>query len=669
MAENVWVEIRNVSGALVTVAKVIEGSWGLEMIGGCGAGRFTLAREWHDVADLEAGSEVRAMVDGETWWVGILERANIADEQFPTIDCAGYRERLRRLGSYHREWTTIDKGTTQDPPSLDLSEDVGADVLTRLTGLFPDLTSSRVLTTRPISYASLDGDGYGALDSLIQLYGGDAIWGVDEAKVLYLKDFPSAPAPNMRFLYGRDFRLAFARDDSGIVNRIVLVGQDKEPKLITPAKWHDPQSLMQMTPGYWVRAKVNPAWNLLPNASFEVRRADVESQFYPGLIPPYNYDNYSWVGIKASMTGEVQYGFPTIRGSAYDPTADPGKAGETAIRFEMWNPAATNYQPPCTASISTAFGEVSAPNANEDTRVPVVGGTDIRLTAAVYKNASAVSVTAGWRVRDYNSTDGIVATHNSPYLELADNWNTWATSQGGGGTSQGVGTDLSYTATLANTAAKVGVELRLYLNVLATSQVVYVDAWQLQTTSQSQSFSPVAAAVEQYDVEADYMNMEEPEITLSKADYGLHFAQVRAPFKDQRYANEADGLRYARGFFYNAAVPMSSGTLELMREPEFYRPWDGLVRLHGLPSAIEDILRRFDSETYVDLQAERVEYTWDGALRGTIYFANKKRIIPVAERGILDTPPPPERKAAWRDYLDQISRASPGPHRHGDPRR
>ena len=673
MVGNVWLEVRSVSGALVTPMRLIEGKWSVEMVGGCGAGSFTLAREWDDIGDLLEGSEVRVMVDGDLWWTGIIESLGVADEQFPRIECAGYRERLRRFGSFHREWTTIDKGTTQDLPSLDLDDDVGADVLTRFTGLFPDLTSSRNLATRTVSYATLEGDGYGVLDNLVALYGGDAIWGVDEGKVLYLKDFPSAPAPNMHFVYGRDFRLAFERDSSRIANRIVLVGQDRggaagdEATSIHPGTVKRPEGRHK-----FLVLKFNPAWNLLPNASFEQRRADVESAFYastPLKARDYYYDNYSWVGIKASMDGEVQYGFPTIRGSGYDPTAEPGKAGETAIRFEMWNPATTLDTPPCTASISTAYGQVSEPNATEDTRVPIVAGIDIRLTAAVYKVPSALSVTSKWLVTDYNATDGVEASHTSPGRELADGWNTWATSQGGGGTSQGVGTDLSYTATLDLRAAKVGVELKFYLNALATSQVVYVDAWQLQTTSQSQSFTPAPYAVEQYDVAADYMNAEEPEITSSKSNYGLHFAQVRAPFKDQRYANEADGLRYAKGFFYNTAVPICNGTLQLLREPELYKPWDGLLRLHGLSSAVRDTLRRFSSETFVDLQAERVEYTWDGSLKATISFANKKRIIPVAERGILDNALPPQTKAEWRRYLQQISAATPGPHRYREPSR
>ena len=687
MVGNVWVELRNISGGLITPINLIEGRWSVEMVGGCGAASFTLAREWDNIGDLTEASEVRVMVDGDLWWTGIIESLGVADEQFPRIECAGYRERLRRFGSFYREWTTIDKGTSQDPGTqadrdqmLDLNADVGADVLSRFTGLFPDLTSSRNLTTRTISYATLEGDGYGVLDNLVALYGGDAIWGVDKDKVLYLKDFPSSPAPNMHFVYGRDFRLAFEKDSSHIANRIVLIGQNRALDVDVGL---EQEKARRATAAYYaIRAplykpKVNPLWNLLPNASFEERRADVESQYYViGVaIKRGYYENYSWVGIKATMDADTDAGglnppgFPSIRGSAYDPTAEPGKAGETAIRFEMWNPVATQQNPPCRATVSTAYGEVSAPNPNEDTRVPVVPGTDLRLSAAVYKVGGA-SVTTKWEVTDYNADDGVVATHTSPIgLELAEGWNTWATSQGGGGTSQGVGTDISETFTLALTAARVKASLLLYANSLATSQIVYVDAWQLQTTSQSQSFTPVASAVELYDVAADYMNAEESEIRSSKSDYGLHFGQVRAPFKDQRYANEADGLRYARGFFYNNAVPVCNGTLELLREPELYQPWDGLLRLHGLSSAVRDALRRFSSETFVDLQAERVEYTWDGSLKARISFASKKRVIPVAERGILDNALPPQTKVEWRRYLERISAATPGPHRYREPSR
>ncbi len=665
MPRRAWLELRNSSGGMIGLADMVSGSWALEMVGGCGSGSFTLARTWDDIADLADLDEVRVKVDGDTWWIGRLANLNCEDEKPPVLECSGYREELKGLGWYHREWTTIDNGTTQDPaygdPMLNLATDVAPDVLTRLTSLYPTLTASSNLISRQISYATLEGDGYGVLDQFVSLYGGDAIWGVDQDKTLYLKTFPDAPAENMHFFHGRNVRMAFSRDNSSIVNIATLVGQDKSfdtdvgletQRVQRAAALH----YLNRTPFY--HPKINPFWNPLPNANFEQRRAEIGSIFQ-NTAAPYTYDNYSWVGCKMRLASDVQLFYPSISGRPYAASADPTRAGETGVRFEIPSPVATNNT--SYASIATVRGGLNDPNANEDSRVAVAPSTDVRVSAMVYKVGATHDVTAQWILSKYNPSEGAsTETKNMP-VALADGWNTWATSQGGGMTSQGQGTDLSYTFTLANDTVQVGIELRLYLNDVATSQALYVDNWQLQTTPDSKPFSPSTESVMDYDVSDDYMNTEEPEITASKSTYGVRYTQTKAPFRDSRYANEADGLQFMRAFFRNYAVPIYSGTVVYLGDPPLFKPWEGMMRLHGLPKSIESELKRFASEEHVDLQVDAVNYEWTGALRATLNFSHKKRIIPIAERGMLDHPPPPGSGEGWRANLERMSKARQGP--------
>ncbi len=652
MPPKVWLEIRDNNANMLGLANVHEGSWSLELRGGCGDASFTLAREWSDISDLATGRHIRVKVDGVTYWDGIIQRLVTAAEQPPRIECVGHKERLKRLGQYHREWVTTDLGTPTTQPTLNLDDHVAIDVMSRLSSLF-SLSTSQSIPDKLVASATLDGDGYAVMEGLADMFEGNVTWGVDEARTLYLLSFPSVVADDANFVYGKNMTFAASRDDTQLLNKVILQGSERTPPTEkVPATFTHWGGWMlsfagrqeQLTPAF---TRPGQRWNLLPNATFENRRADVATSQWIGaglLTAEY----FSWPNLDVLLDG-VSGGLTAVKASGYDPASIPGKAGETALKAMI---SATTSQG-SVLRIATA-SPPAVPVVNDDGRIEVVPGMTITLCAAIYLAEPAPAPLMAWSITTYNADNSVVQDMVVGEARfLAQGWNTWDDSMGGL-----VGTDTSASVTLGTGAV---VKARIMLSISMSPQAditrtVYVDAWQMMSGTSQKPFSPGLFPWQSYTADQSAMSQFPSEITQSSTNYGLHFDIQGAAFKDDRIAADADGVLVAQNLFWNRATPFWSGTIEYFGEPKLLKPWQTLLRVHGLPTDVHNAIKRFSSETFADLQADRVEYGWDGELSMKIQWSNKRVVIAKPIVGY-----PTVRKDSWRGYLEDVSRHTSGP--------
>ena len=644
-------QILTAAGVASGSVPIVSGRWSLEMVGGCGDASFVLGTEWDDISQLAAGRHVRVKIGNTVFWSGIVQRLTVEDEEFPRLECVGHRERLRRIGSYSRNFLAQDEYGVR-MAGANLLSIIASDVMDRFVGLETDLTKSNLYGSASAIYGlALDGEGYDVLDQIVQGSGGVVIWGVDESKILYFDEIPSTVQARGYFVRGAGTKLTYQRDDSDLLNSVVLIGGGLSLAMEEETYYtYRRKAFWRKRTKHTRRVITNEVWNLLPNGNLTDRTPELNGAVYESA-PDLVY-SHTWRDIICyAETDFSPADHRTIfRPGVFDNTTAQSKFGESPIRIYMPNVAYSG----CTAKIITAYGTSVGGAQRDDARVDVVDGMSGWLSCSVYKDGTS-AVYNQWEIETYDGNNNLLQTIWTGLSQLTNGWNRWDGLEGAGA---GSGSSQSFALAASGGAVKAKIKLVFVASDAASGDILYLNAWQMSRSDTIKPFSPGMFFCQQYDCDGSYMSAETAEIQSSKTDYGTHFSVIEAPITAVEFDASADGMQYAKMIFRNKATPLISGTLEYAGEPRLVRPWDGLIRLLGWPDDATTELKRFAAETYADMQADRVEYEWDGELRMRISFSSQRTVRPIAGRSPADYPQPSQAQA-WLKYLERLSRAAP----------